>query len=43
MELWNIITTFVTVGVIVFGAYYTGYTVRDMEAKQSRKKTLKRG
>lgn len=37
MELWNIITTLVTVGVIAFGAYYTGYTVRDMEAKQSHK------
>ncbi|CAK1248757.1 unnamed protein product [Fructobacillus fructosus] len=43
MEIWNIITTLVTVGVIAFGSYYTGYTVRDMEAKQSHKKKLKRG
>lgn len=43
MELWNIVTTLVTVGVIAFGAYYTGYTVRDMEAKRSHKKALKRG
>ena len=43
MELWNIVTTLVTVACIGVVGYVAGYTVRDMEAKQSHKKALKRG
>lgn len=43
MEVWNIVTTLVTVACIGVGGYMAGYTVRDMEVKQSRKKALNRG
>ncbi|GAP01799.1 hypothetical protein FFRU_130030 [Fructobacillus fructosus] len=43
MEVWNIVTTLVTVACIGVVGYVAGYTVRDMEAKQSHKKALKRG
>ena len=43
MELWNIVTTLVTVACIGVGGYMAGYTVAENEAKQSRKKVLNRG
>lgn len=43
MEVWNIVTTLVTVACIGVVGYVAGYTVAENEAKRSHKKTPKRG
>ncbi|GAP00808.1 F pilus assembly protein TraB [Fructobacillus fructosus] len=37
MELWNIVTTLVTVACIGVVGYVAGYTVAENEDKQSRR------
>ncbi len=32
MELWNIFSTIVTIGVIAFGAYFIGYEIGQEDA-----------